>query len=729
MRFKITMGVTALLAASTLPLAAQPPADDGDAPRSTEARRGSALLDEVVVTARKRADGEAAQSTPVSLTAYGADQFAAVFASNIEDIGRLSPGVNLRPSSQIGAQNFTIRGMGVSGTTPSDEPAVGVVQDGIYWGVNAGALLDTFDIESIEILRGPQGTLFGRNVTGGAVLVRSARPTGDFGFKLDATLGNYGQRTLAGSVEGSLVEGLLAGKLAVHSSDFRGYFHNVETGLPYGGQDAQIIRGTLVATPTDALEATLILERYTQQGAGIAAVGIENPANLPTQNGFRQPRKLWNIHADNPGQSDIEVNSAVLEVNWDVGPGVFTAITGVRDVDVRNFGDFDGTAYHGFNQSILMDQDQFSAELRYAGRLTDRISLTTGAYYFQQEFFAAEGRSLDQMTTVTATQAHLEQDSVALFAEADFEIADAWTLTVGARWTEETKKARTAPFSAAAGICPGGNIYDLGACNFAFGTPGKTTWDDVSPRAVLRFIPADGHTAYASVTRGFRSGGYSMRGNVLLSPFDEEEVTAYEVGYKADLLDRRLRVNTAVYSNKYKDLQRTVLGVDPVFGVVQSTFNVADATINGFEIDFIAQLTDRLVLSGGYGLTDASYDTAISGFAVNNEFTRVPEHTAFLSAIYDVDLARGDGLSFRVSGNYTGAQYFDDLNNIEEPGYTLLDASVTYRDPSGHWKVSLFGKNLANEEYAYWGSTLGALGDNRFVGAPRTWGLRLSYEY
>jgi len=138
----------------------------------------SALLETVMVSARKRAEDEAAQDTPLAISAFGAKQLDAVFANNLDDIGKLAPSVQLKPTSQVGGQNFTIRGMGVSGTTPSDEPAVGIVQDGIYWGSNYGAMLDTFDVESVEILRGPQGTLFGRNVTGGAVLVRTARPTG-----------------------------------------------------------------------------------------------------------------------------------------------------------------------------------------------------------------------------------------------------------------------------------------------------------------------------------------------------------------------------------------------------------------------------------------------------------------------------------------------------------------------------------------------------------------------
>src|SRR5690606_11578385 len=177
--------------------------------QAAETQARSSLLEEIVVRARKKAEGEAAQDTPIAMTAFGEAQFKAVFADALGDLGMMSPNVELKPSSQVGNQNFTIRGMGVSGTTPSDSPAVGVFQNGVFWGVNYGSLLDTFDVESVEILRGPQGTLFGRNVTGGAVVVRTKRPDGEFGLDAEAVMGNYGRQDIAVGIQGPLVEGLL----------------------------------------------------------------------------------------------------------------------------------------------------------------------------------------------------------------------------------------------------------------------------------------------------------------------------------------------------------------------------------------------------------------------------------------------------------------------------------------------------------------------------------------
>ena len=220
-----------------------------------------------------------------------------------------------------------------------------------------------------------------------------------------------------------------------------------------------------------------------------------------------------------------------------------------------------------------------------------------------------------------------------------------------------------------------------------------------------------------------------MRGNPISEPFDAEEVNAFEPGYKGELADGRVRLNVSGYVNKYKDLQRTVLGVDPVFGVVQSTFNVADATIQGIELDVVAQATDRLVLTAAYGYTDASYDSAVPGFDTDLEFVRVPEQTAAASATYTFDLGELGELSLRGGVSYTDSEFFNDANTVFGPAYTLVDASVDYVSPDRKWKVSLFGKNLTKEEYSYWGSTLGALGANRFVGAPLTWGVRVGYEY
>jgi iron complex outermembrane receptor protein len=302
-------------------------------------------------------------------------------------------------------------------------------------------------------------------------------------------------------------------------------------------------------------------------------------------------------------------------------------------------------------------------------------------------------------------------------------------LTLGGRYTEETKQAKSVPFTPAATLCADGTVYGFGDCRFPYGAGDKHTWSDFSPKVVLGFKPTQDHLMYASATRGFRSGGYSLRGNPIFEPFDAEEVNAFELGYKGDLMDGMVRLNLAAYVNKYKDLQRTILGVDPMFGVVQSTFNVADATIQGLEFDVVAQVTDHLVLTAGYGYTDASYDSAVAGFNTDLDFVRVPENTAAASATYSFDLDGLGTLSLRGGLSFTDQEFFNDANTVSEPSYTLVDASVDFESLDRKWKVSLFGKNLTKEEYSYWGSTLGALGANRFIGAPLTYGVRIGYDF
>ena len=733
-QYKTRIGAAALqfatlgFAASVVPVSLTHAQSESQNAQSSNAPT-SALLETVLVSARKRAANEAAEDTPIAISAFGAQQLDAVFAENLDDIGKLVPSVGLKPTSQVGGQNFTIRGMGVSGTTASDEPAVGIVQDGVYWGSNYGAMLDTFDVESIEILRGPQGTLFGRNVTGGAVLVRTARPSGEFDFAAQTVVGNYGRLDLSGKIEAPVIQDKLAVKLAVLDRNLDGYYDNLANGKDFGENDSTLVRGTLLATPTENFEASLILENYRQDGDSTAAVGFEVAGNGPYNDGFRQPRDWWSVQLDNPGYSEIEVNMGVLEMNWQALAGKITSITGYRDVEVDNTTDFDGSQFSYFNQSILFEQDQFSQELLYSSDYDGRVNFTAGLYYFTQEYTHSEGRDLNRHATLTVTRANLDQESYAAFGEADIKLTDRWTLTLGGRYTEETKEAKSVPFTPAATLCADRTIYGFDDCTFPYGASDDHTWSDFSPKVVLGFKPTQDHLVYASATRGFRSGGYSLRGNPIFEPFDAEEVNAFELGYKGALMDGMVRLNLAAYVNKYKDLQRTILGVDPVFGVVQSTFNVADATIQGLEFDVVAQVTDHLVLTAGYGYTDASYDSAIAGFNTNLDFVRVPENTAAASATYSFDLDQLGTLSLRSGLSFTDEEFFNDANTVVEPSYTLVDASVDFESLNGQWKVSVFGKNLTKEEYSYWGSTLGALGANRFIGAPLTYGVRIGYDF
>jgi len=611
-------------------------------------------------------------------------------------------------------------------------------------GANYGSLLDTFDIESVEMLRGPQGTLFGRNVTGGAVVVKTKRPGDEFDFAAEAVVGSYGRKDISLAVEGPLIDGKLTGRLVVLDRSMDGYFNNTYSGKDFGESDSTLVRGTLSYTPIDRLSLTAIFEDYSEDGDSQAAVGIEVPGNLPyTQVNFRQPNDWWDIRLDNPGTAKNDVQSATLQVDWELDQGMITSITGYRDVSVDNLTDFDGSEFSGFNRSLIMEQDQFSQELRFASTHSETYEYTLGAYFFQSEQDYREGRDINNHSAVIASGSHLDQDSVALFGEVDVHLNETLTLTLGGRYTRESIEAQSVAF----GSCPlnlalADPINNLSlSCDL--GVTQDADWNDLSPKVGLTWQPSDSQLLYASATRGFRSGGYSMRGNTInnIDPFDAEEVTAYEIGYKGDLLNKSLRFNSAIYFNKYDDLQRTVIvPTSTGSGVVQSTGNAAKATIQGLEMDVIYQPLDSLVLTASYGLTDASFDSyagfdvdgdgiADPGLAKDLDFTRVPDESYSASGTWYLSVMDLGEVALRVAVSKTGSQYFDDLNTVKEPSYTLWDASATFTDVGGHWTFALFGKNLKNEEYAYYGSTLGALGENRFVGAPRTVGLKVAYQY
>jgi iron complex outermembrane receptor protein len=741
-RFK---GGTALLALAAMLVSTQAVAQDAQQSEPAAAppqnvSEGSALLSDIVVTARKREVGERAQDVPIAITAFSEAQYEAVFAQDLQDLGELAPNVEFEGSTIVGLQNFTIRGMGITGSTPSDAPAVGIFQNGVFWGSNYGALIDTFDIESVEILRGPQGTLFGRNVTGGAVLVRTKRPGNKLGFEVEAVVGSHGRKDVAFAVEGPLIEGVLAGRVTALYRSYDGYFDNLESGKPYGASETNLLRGTFVFTPVDALDVTVIGEHYIEEGDSTPVIGIEVPGNLPYANGFRQPEDYWDIRLDRPGLSKIQVDSATVEANLQVGPGALTSISGYRNVFNRNYTDFDGTPFSGFNQSILFKSKQFSQEVRYAADLADWIDFTVGAYYFDLEHQFREGRAINRNASLFASGNHLEQSSKAIFGEVDLKFGQ-FTVTGGARYTSEKITAETRPF----GGCPlRGTTNPLRYLDLTLpcdlGPSDTAKFSDISPKLAINWKPNQNHLLYASAQRGFRSGGFSLRGSALTPPFDAEKVNAFEAGYKGDLLGNRLRLNLAGFYNEYADLQRTIVFQSDTLGSFQKTGNAAHATIKGAEVDVTWQVVEPLVLTASYGYTDASFESFVGldvtgdgvpdpDLATRLDFVRVPKHTGSASANYNVPFASGAELDFRVSATYASSQYLDDLNRLKEPAYTLVDASVTFSSVDDRFKASLFAKNLTNKDYAFYSANLGAIGLLELGGPPRTYGLRLSYDY
>ncbi len=721
----------ALLATLAAPFAA---AQESTAPVKRQSAAGS-LLEEVMVTARKRGVAEQAQSVPVTLTAMNGDQIDAMFAQNLADVSMIMPNVRLDSDGAFpGTSNFSVRGMGYISTIASTDPTVGLFQDGMYVGVNLGGSPDTFDLESVEVLRGPQGTLFGRNVTAGAVITRSRKPDGEFGGVLRAGVGS-GDRVLVGAgIEGSITD-TLAGKIYAQYNDMNGDFENITLNEDFGAQEIQFVRPILRWQPTDALDITLITEYSKHDGDGTATRFLDRPGQLLYESfGAREPDGNDEVTHNYNGVTEIEVQSAVLDVSWQVGEGTVTSITGYRDVSYFSNGDTDSTGSPVTDPAWLaMEQDQFSQELRYSARaLNDKLDYTVGLYYFEQ--------SMDQQYNVLffgdpalRSDGTMDHNSASVFAHVDWEFIDNWFLTLGGRYTWEAKEAKNASFSDCVNLPPDG--FDI-SCNLR--DSGDDDWANFSPKVGVNWQLSDDAMLYASYTEGFRSGGYNIRttsDNESPGPYDEEKVEAYELGVKSTLWDGKARLNAAVFHNEYTDLQR-----NRSIGIQNRIDNVAAATTEGAELEFTLLPIDNLALSASVGYLDAKYDdfpeldVDFDGIpdpqkAKGLQLVKAPEWSYNLTGIWDIPLGDAGDISTRVSYTYNDETPINDQNTEMIPEWELWDASLTWRPVDVDLEVSVWGKNLSDEVYAESGTYVDGLWTNLYRALPRRYGIEMVYRF
>ncbi|MEE3294455.1 MAG: TonB-dependent receptor [Pseudomonadota bacterium] len=727
-------------------------------------------IEEIVVTSQKRANAIAVQDLPISVTAINEKLIIDSDALDLTDIGRMVPNATLHPSATFaGTPNFLIRGIGVSGTTRSLDPTVGIIVDGVYLGFPVGANLDMFDRESIEILRGPQGTLLGRNVTGGAIVVRTKRPTGEFGAKVDVTVGDYSRRDLSFSVEGPISDKISA-KIAVMSRERDGYWKDNNGGsmIPTAGAiargydetgqgesgakpdvDLTIIRPMLLIEPTENLDITFIGEFLSDKsGTANSRNFVNNDALRRTQLfGYTPPEDRYEINHNLMGGNDLEIDTFIGEFNLQTDSGILTGIASYRELTYDSSTDFDGspiTLFHFPNNHEEQEQQTF--ELRYAGSYSDNVDYVIGVSYFDQEMFVGERRDFGVVDIAGVTE--LSHDSIGIFAELDYLITDKTKITLGTRWTEESKDVK---FNAI-GSCE----KDFSSCSGPnSGLTRSGTYDDITPKIAITHSLNEDVNIYASFTQGFRSGSFDARARTIDSFLNSqpgpEEVTSIELGLKSTFNDGKVLLNIALFQAEYDDIQKLALEECEVdigtcsSGTIQRLINAAKATIEGIEIETKISLTDQLSIEGSLGYTDAGFDEflgfdadGVRGYdpvtdpaaAAALKFERVPELTYNIMANYFQPLANGAELDFRLSYSYT-----DDFTNnalmteaIKTDSYGLLDASVSYTFAQSGLKLTVFGKNITDEDYHDFALD-NVLTSLTWGGVPDTYGLRLTYSF
>jgi iron complex outermembrane receptor protein len=722
-QFSLKQSPLAFLIATTLALAGTSTtvlAQDQD-----EEYSGStgALLEEVVVTARKRE--EIGQQVPIAISAFNSEQLEALKVRQIDDLTVGMPNVSLDDiGTAPGIANFSIRGLGINSSIPSIDPTVGVFVDGVYMGQNAGMVIDMFDIASIEVLRGPQGTLFGKNVTGGAVLINTKKPTEDLEISARAAYeanpnGDGGSGFIAsGAVGGAITENFGA-RLSAYYHDDDGWFVNQFDGSNHGAQETKIFRPVITFNPTDTTSMTLRWEHTEIEGDGPSAQNHANGLGIP--GAFASfDRDSFGMSIDEPGFIDLENDLVTFQIDWDVafGDGTVTNIFGWKDYVSTTLGDIDAQPRWLFHAPAWNNQEQLSNELRYVGTF-GQANVTTGIYWFTNEINYHERRDLLGIATGGVAPAivqdgggNYEVDSLAWFGSVDYNISESWTLTAGLRLSEEEKSAEIAS------LIRNVSVLSLGTnnrCNVVLGDPkfcpfdfvDDDSWNAVDGKLGATWYVSDDFRAYGHVSRSHRSGGYNLRNtavdtvNLGPGPFDQEQVTNYEIGFKSEFSGRG-RLNGALFYQTIDDMQRELNLPDPIAGIVQVIKNTADASIWGFELDGVFAITSNTVLLGSVGYVDASYDTiyfdlngdgTINGADKALSLPRAPELTWMVGINNDLTLGDWGVLSSRISYAYRDDAFYTD-NNL---GYLLdqeiLEAGLDLH-VAEHWTFSLYGKNL-----------------------------------
>ena len=736
------------------------------------AQEGSAgiLLEEIVTVARKKSTAESVQDVPVALTAYGAEQLEAQFVTNVEDLSYIMPNVQLESVGTFpGVQNFSIRGQGINSSIPSVDPTVGVFVDGIFMGTTYGVVIDTFDLASAEILRGPQGLLFGRNVTGGAVVLRNARPNGEFGARVRLRATDEDQMGLAAAIEGALVEDKLAAKMVVYYDDDEGYFKNTNQeivpnpaaasfpaphplqpfyikpadGSNVGQMTTKLFRPTLVFTPSEDVEWALMVEHGMSEGDGAAWTNVTTQ-RLGVDDDF-------STASDETGFTDLEWTQAVLETSVSgVGNGTLTNILGWRGVNAASAADIDGTALPIFAAPGVTDQHQLSNEIRWSGAFTESWDSTIGFYYFDQDVSYREARYIwlpppigpapAGINLQAALGGDMQSKNFGAFWNNDFALTDALTLTAGVRYTDESKSAQII-----IGGCTDNDTFDCATDNL------RGDWDNITPKLGLQYRISDESQVYGYWSKGYRSGGFNFRNarpNIIPpGPTKEEENNSIEIGFKSDFMDGRMRLNVAAFQNEIKDMQREINVGDQQVIVFQATLNAGDVTIKGIEADFVALITDNFSINASYGWQDGEYDSlnplipAIESglravgaldadeILIGPDLPRLAPTNYTVGFSFDLPLGGDNLVNIMANHSFREGHPYDDANAQLFSDQKRTNASVNWYSGNDQWKVSLYGKNLEDE--ANWGNLTSIAG--LWTAGPmkkgRVLGLEVNYQY
>ena len=665
-----------------------------------------------------------AQDTPLALTVLSAEELERAALSDVRDIVTRTPSLTIGENS--GLAQVYIRGIGTNQVFAGGDPSSTVHIDGVYQARAQGTFNSFLDVERIEVLRGPQGTLYGRNSVGGTINVVSKKPSlTDVDGQIELHYGDYDFRRLEGAISGPLVQDVFAASLAGQISQRDGYRENIATGRDVDDEDSQAARAQLRWQASDSIEATLRGD-YFQNEIRIYDFDtfLEPPTTPLTQEIFgdfsRVAINYPNFQEQESWGTSLDVDAGLSEI-WSL-----KSLTAYRENFFDARVDSDGSEIDILHSLFVEDQSQFSQEFNLV-RKTDRSSLLLGAFYMDEDIDMIDTGGVEVVPAGIALRPRplVKTTAWAAFAQGTWHVTDSWSLTLGGRYTDEEKD-----FDQRLGLFLLGTDIQIADLGF----PAETgNYSDFTPKVGAEFRPTDDVLLYASVTEGFKSGGFSFTAPAP-GGYKPENVLAYEIGVKSDVLDDRLRLNASAFYYDYEDLQVLAFIVPGTADVT----NAASATITGAELEAAARLTPAIELTLGLAYLDATYDDypeapAAGGVTVDAEGNRLnyaPELTAQVGLNYSREFTLG---TLYGSAHYAWQDevfFTADNNSVDRQGsYGLFDASIGILSEDERWDFSLWGHNLTDEEYITWSVQYTPPGRTGHAGPPRTYGLRAAWKF
>ncbi|NIB40776.1 TonB-dependent receptor [Pseudomaricurvus alkylphenolicus] len=702
-------------------------------------------LEEVVVTAQKRAQN--LNDVGIAVTAFTGSDITAFGMEQPSDLAAQTPSLTVKNASGNTAPVFTVRGVGLNAFVSNVNPSVAVYLDEVYQVNTSMMSFGLFDLERVEVLKGPQGTLFGRNTTGGAVSFVTNKPSDEFEAYVAAGIGDYQLTTLEGAVGGAITETLNGRLSATSTRQKEGFFTNRTTGKDHGQVERQSWRAQLAWEPTDSFSGLLnvhggkdrsdqwmLVHRGLRDEQGNPCPTVVGPSCYDALGYRDNDGDFYRGDYNREPSIDNQGLGATLTMEWDLGDLTFTAVTNHEDFEYYREEEFDASPNTLVHTSFDGEVEQFSQELRVSTDRWDHVTLIAGLFYSQDTLHEHDFYNLNNNPLfATSYDVDFEQETTttAAFIHTEWQINDEYKLTLGARVTDEE-------------VTFDGGTVDLFPQTSGLGQFGLTggqlndktiSVTEPTGKIALDWTPNNDWLFYASYSRGFKSGGFN--GSFTLSveeagPFDKETIDAYELGFKATLADNRLQFNGAFYHYDYQDLQ--IFDTD----VITSAFlldNAGNAEVRGFELEVRWLATEALDIRLGLGFSDTEiveYKTNLGTDAEGNRLANTPELTVNSVISYRWQLPQNYLLKAALDMSWQDDIYFSIANDprASEDSYLITNASLTLSPEDEQWQARAWVKNLNEEEYfteQFIGGPAGLASGT--IGAPRTFGVELTYHW